>query len=161
MRGYETSEKNTIPPERQHSYPILGGRHYERHVCQWDAARASGEGFRRYDLNLSTKIMVNWVIQCADRYLQPLYELMKEELLRSGYLHGDETRIQVADEPDQKGSTRNWMWIYLTDEYSGSSFSMSGHVPDIIRWSSSGTSSGDISPAMATRHITAFRKGSR
>lgn len=56
----------------------------------------------------------------ADRYLQPLYSLMKEELLRSGYLHGDETRIQVIDEPDQKGSTQNWMWVYLTDEYSGS-----------------------------------------
>ena len=46
--------------------------------------------------------------------------LMKEELLRSNYLHGDETRIQVIDEPDQKGSTQNWMWVYLTDGYSGS-----------------------------------------
>lgn len=33
---------------------------------------------------------------------------MKEELLQSGYLHGDETRIQVIDEPDQKGATRNY-----------------------------------------------------
>ena len=40
--------------------------------------------------------------------------------LRSKYLHGDETRVQVIDEPDQKGSTQNWMWVYLTDEYSGS-----------------------------------------
>ena len=64
--------------------------------------------------------MANWIIQCAGRYLQPLYDLMKEELLRSNYLHGDETRIQVIDEPDQKGSTQNWMWVYLTDEYSGS-----------------------------------------
>ena len=39
---------------------------------------------------------------------------------RSKYLHGDETRIQVIDEPDQKGSTQNWMWVYLTDESSGS-----------------------------------------
>ena len=66
------------------------------------------------------KDMANWIIQCAGRYLQPLYDLMKEELLRSKYLHGDETRIQVLDEPDQKGSTQNWMWVYLTDEYSGS-----------------------------------------
>ena len=76
--------------------------------------------FARYDLNLSTKTMANWIIQCADRYLQPLYDLMKEELLQSKYLHGDETRVQVIDEPDQKGSTQNWMWVYLTDEYSGS-----------------------------------------
>ena len=71
-------------------------------------------------LNLSTKTMANWIIQCADRYLQPLYDLMKEELLQSKYLHGDETRIQVIDEPNQKGSTQNWMWVYLTDEYSSS-----------------------------------------
>ena len=76
--------------------------------------------FVRYDLGLSTKTMANWIIQCADRYLQPLYDLMKEELLRSKYLHGDETRIQVIDEPEQKGSTQNWMWVYLTEEYSGS-----------------------------------------
>ena len=76
--------------------------------------------FARYDLNLSTKTMANWIIQCADRYLQPLYELMKEEFLRSRYAHGDETRVQVIDEPEQKGSTQNWMWVYLTDEYSGS-----------------------------------------
>ena len=74
----------------------------------------------RYPLNLSTKTMANWIIQCADRYLQPLYDLMKEELLQSKYLHGDETRIQVIDEPNQKGSTQNWMWVYLTDEYSSS-----------------------------------------
>ena len=44
---------------------------------------------------------------------------MKEEFLQSQYIHCDETRIQVIDEPEQKGSTQNWMWVYLTDEYSG------------------------------------------
>ena len=32
----------------------------------------------------------------------------------------DESRIQVLGEPDQKGTTQNWMWVYLTDEFSGS-----------------------------------------
>ena len=39
--------------------------------------------FARYDLDLSTKTMANWIINCADRYLKPLYQLMKEELLES------------------------------------------------------------------------------
>ena len=43
---------------------------------------------------------------------------MKEEFLKSRYIHCDETRIQVIDEPDQKGSSQNWMWVYLTDHYS-------------------------------------------
>ena len=43
---------------------------------------------------------------------------MKEEFLKSRYIHCDETRIQVIDEPDQKGSSQNWMWVYLTDHCS-------------------------------------------
>lgn len=34
--------------------------------------------------------------------------------------HKDETRVQVSDEPEQKGSIQSWMWGYLADEYSGS-----------------------------------------
>ena len=98
---------------------LVAGIMNAKYVNGMPLARQERE-FARYDLNLSTKTMANWIIQCADRYLQLLYDLMKEELLRSKYLHGDETRIQVIDEPDQKGSTQNWMWVYLTDEYSGS-----------------------------------------
>ena len=98
---------------------LVAGIMNARYVNGMPLARQERE-FARYGLNPSTKTMANWIIQCADRYLQPLYDLMKEELLRSKYLHGDETRIQVIDEPDQKGSTQNWMWVYLTDEYSGS-----------------------------------------
>ena len=98
---------------------LVAGIMNAKYVNGMPLARQERE-FARYDLNLSTKTMANWIIQCACRYLQPLYDLMKEELLRSNYLHGDETRIQVIDEPDQKGSTQNWMWVYLTDEYSGS-----------------------------------------
>ena len=98
---------------------LVAGIMNAKYVNGMPLARQERE-FARYDLNLSTKTMAYWIIQCADRYLQPLYDLMKEELLRSKYLHGDETRIQVINEPDQKGSTQNWMWVYLTDEYSGS-----------------------------------------
>ena len=98
---------------------LVAGIMNAKYVGGMPLARQERE-FARYDLNLSTKTMANWIIQCADRYLQPLYELMKEEFLRSRYAHGDETRVQVIDEPEQKGSTQNWMWVYLTDEYSGS-----------------------------------------
>lgn len=98
---------------------LVAGIMNAKYVNGMPLARQERE-FARYDLNLSTKTMANWIILCADRYLQPLYGLMKEEFLRSRYAHGDETRIQVIDEPEQKGSTQNWMWVYLTDEYSGS-----------------------------------------
>lgn len=98
---------------------LVAGIMNAKYVNGMPLARQERE-FARYDLNLSTKTMANWSILCADRYLQPVYELMKEEFLRSRYAHGDETRVQVIDEPNQKGSTQNWMWVYLTDEYSES-----------------------------------------
>lgn len=98
---------------------LVAGIMNAKYVNGMPLARQERE-FARYGLNLSTKTMANWVIGCADRYLKLLYGRMKEEFLKSRYIHCDETRIQVTGEPDQKGSTQNWMWVYLTDEYSGS-----------------------------------------
>lgn len=98
---------------------LVAGIMNAKYVNGMPLARQERE-FARYDLNLSTKTMANWIIQCTGRYLQPLYALMKEEFLRSSYAHGGETRMQVIDEPEQNGSIQNWMWVYLTDEYSGS-----------------------------------------
>ena len=98
---------------------LVAGIMNAKYVNGMPLARQERE-FARYGLTLSTKTMADWIIQCAGRYLQPLYELMKEELLRSQYLHGGETRMQVLGEPEQKASTQNWMWVYLTGAYSGS-----------------------------------------
>lgn len=98
---------------------LVAGIMNAKYVNGMPLARQERE-FARYDFNLSTKTMSNWIILCTQKYLQPVYDLMKEEFLRSRYIHCDETRVQVIDEPDQKGSTQNWMWVYLTDEYSGS-----------------------------------------
>ena len=98
---------------------LVAGIMNAKYVNGMPLARQERE-FARYGLNLSTKTMANWIIGCADRYLKLLYDRMKEEFLKSRYIHCDETRIQVIGEPDQKGSTQNWMWVYLTDKYSGS-----------------------------------------
>lgn len=98
---------------------LVAGIMNAKYVNGMPLARQERE-FARYNLNLSTKTMANWIIGCANRYLKPLYDRMKEEFLKSRYIHCDETRIQVVGEPDQKGTTQNWMWVYLTDEYSES-----------------------------------------
>lgn len=98
---------------------LVAGIMNAKYVNGMPLARQERE-FARYNLNLSTKTMANWIIGCANRYLKPLYDRMKEGFLKSRYIHCDETRIQVIGEPDQKGTTQNWMWVYLTDEYSES-----------------------------------------
>ena len=75
--------------------------------------------FKRYGLNLEDKTMANWMIRCSEDYLYLIYERMIRALLKGQYIHCDETRCQVLDEPDQKASTKNWMWVYMTDTLSG------------------------------------------
>lgn len=75
--------------------------------------------FKRFGLELSTKTMSNWMIKVSDRYLSKLFNMMKEELLKSQYLHCDETRVQVLDEPAQSPNSKNWMWVYMTGINSG------------------------------------------
>ena len=96
---------------------LVAGIMNAKYVNGMPLARQERE-FARYDLKLSTKTMANWILNCADRYLKLLYDRMKEEFLKSRYIHCDETRLQVIDEPEQQGSIQNWMWVYLTDRYS-------------------------------------------
>ena len=49
---------------------LVAGIMNAKYVNGMPLARQERE-FARYDLNLSTKTMANWIIQCADRYLQP------------------------------------------------------------------------------------------
>lgn len=90
-------------------YPIAENKRIEAYKAKWCAssslARQERE-FARYDLDLSTKTMANWIINCADRYLKPLYQLMKEELLESRYIHCDESRIRYSENRIRKGRPR-------------------------------------------------------
>lgn len=74
--------------------------------------------FARYGLNISTRTLANWMIRCSERYLKPIWDQMKQDYLAAAYKQGDETRIQVLNEPEQKAETQNWMWVYMTGKFS-------------------------------------------
>jgi len=66
----------------------------------------------RQGVELSRQTMANWVIQCSQRWLEPLYELMHEQLLQEKILFADETPLQVLREPDRPASSKSYMWLY-------------------------------------------------
>ena len=43
-----------------------------------------------------------------------MYERMKEELLKEGVLHADETVLQVLKEAGRNANTNSCMWLYRT-----------------------------------------------
>ena len=102
MRSYEADGKSSSLIKGSIATPsLVAGIMNAKYVNGMPLARQERE-FARYNLKLSTKTMANWIISCADRYLRLLYDRMKEEFLKSRYIHCDETRVQVIDEPKQQ-----------------------------------------------------------
>lgn len=50
--------------------------------------------------------------------VQPLFNLMKDRLLDSCVVHGDETHLQVLKEPGRAAQSKSWLWAQST-EHSG------------------------------------------
>jgi hypothetical protein len=58
--------------------------------------------------------MANWIIYAANHWLEPIYTLLREELLNNSILHADETTLQVIKEDGRKASQKSYMWEYHT-----------------------------------------------
>lgn len=73
--------------------------------------------WKHLGLVLSRQNMANWVIQGSNRWLEPLYERLHNHLLKSDYLHADETPLQVLKEEGRTASQNSYMWLYASNEY--------------------------------------------
>jgi transposase len=47
--------------------------------------------------------------------VQPVVNLLRDELLESPIVHGDETEVQVLKEPGRKAQAKSYMWVQMTD----------------------------------------------
>jgi len=72
------------------------------------------QDWKRQGVALSRQTMANWIIRCAEDWLNPLYERMKAILLTCELLHADETVVQVLKEPGKTPQSNSYMWLYRT-----------------------------------------------
>lgn len=119
--GLSLSEKNVIlarkPPQ-----PIEGGLPGPNLLAQVATCKFMDHiplyRFERISERSGWKIprstTCDWLAQAA-RLLAPLYEQMKEELLRSRVVHLDDTPINVQD-PETGQLSRAFFWTYVGDE---------------------------------------------
>lgn len=56
--------------------------------------------------------MSNWVIGSM-KYLKPLYNLMKEDLLRMKLIHANETTTKVLNEEGKPSTSTSYMWYIV------------------------------------------------
>ncbi len=64
----------------------------------------------RHGVDVSRQTLARWVMQCSE-LLQPLINLMRDQLLESRVIHCDETRVQVMKEPGREATSQSWMWV--------------------------------------------------
>jgi len=92
-------------------------------------------------VEISRQTMANWMIQSSERWLRPLYERMREHLLKRDIAHVDETTLQVLNEPGRPAESKSYMWLYRTGR----------EGPPIILY--------DYQTTRASKHPERFLKG--
>ena len=65
-------------------------------------------------LNLSRATMANRLLVVYRDWLQHVVHRLKQELLKQRYLHIDEPRVQVLQEPERKNTSDSYMCYVLS-----------------------------------------------
>ena len=68
--------------------------------------------FKRYDFNISRKLLNNWLFN-SSKLLLALSFALREEILSSNYLGADETPVTLLD---KKKGNKGYMWVYRSFE---------------------------------------------
>ncbi|ARE86627.1 IS66 family transposase [Clostridium formicaceticum] len=71
--------------------------------------------FKMMGANLSRQTLANWVIGAAHE-LEPIYQLMKEKLLKRDYIQADETVLKVLDDRGKESNKQKYMWLYKSPD---------------------------------------------
>jgi hypothetical protein len=87
------------------------------------------QNWKRQGVALSRQTLANWVIRCADDWLEPLYERLCAELLKNEVLHADETTVQVLHEPGKAARSESYMWMYRTSGGAKRRIALYGYQP--------------------------------
>jgi len=86
--------------------------------------------FKRLGLRLPRQNMANWLIYVHKKYLQPIYDTMKAQLLAHQVLHADETVVQVLKEPGKTPQSDSRMWVYRTSGDAKNAIVLFEYQPD-------------------------------
>ena len=85
---------------------------------------------KRDGVALSRATMANWVIQCSQTWLKPLYRQMRKTLPQEAVIHADETVVQVLKEDGKPATSESRMWVYATGRHSKKQIRFFEYQPD-------------------------------
>lgn len=88
----------------------------EKYVMGVPLYRQEKQWVRRGVL-LSRQNMANWVVHASQNWFKPIYDRMKETLLKQDIIMADETSIQVLREDGKAPESKSFMWVYRSGRY--------------------------------------------
>ena len=69
------------------------------------------QAFENIGADISRQTMSNWLLKASDKYLSPIYDQMKSDLINRDIIHADETRVQVLNHQDGSDNFQSTMWL--------------------------------------------------
>jgi len=66
--------------------------------------------FTRLGIDLPRASLASWMVK-AGALVQPLVNLLRDDLLASGFVQCDETRFQVLKEPGKRATSQSYLWV--------------------------------------------------
>lgn len=69
------------------------------------------ERFKREDIKIASSTINGWQESIAN-LLEPLYDCLKQRVIKQGYIQADETPIQVLDKAKKGKTHRGYFWEY-------------------------------------------------
>jgi transposase len=106
---------------------------YQKYVMSMPLYRQEKD-FKRMGAELKRDMMANWLIRSSEYWLKPLYDKMREQLLKCSIIMSDETTWQVNHEKGKKASSKSFIWIHRSGNCEG---------PPIILYKYTSTRSGN------------------
>ena len=84
----------------------------------------------RSGIQLSRQTMSNWLLRVSDDWLMPIYNEMRQRLVKEEVLHADETTLQVLKEPGKSAQSKSFMWLYRTGGHAAEPMILYEYRPD-------------------------------
>jgi transposase len=67
--------------------------------------------WRRFDIDISRSNLCSWLLKAAE-IIDPLSRLLHKNMIEDNYIQGDESTLQVLNEPGRPNTIKSYLWVY-------------------------------------------------
>jgi transposase len=105
-----TAKKPKQPIEKSIASPGLLAFIATQKYCDALPLYRQSDIFKRLGIDLDRSNLANWMIKSGE-LVQPLINLLQDQLLERSLVHMDETTVQVLNEPGKTAQSKSYMWL--------------------------------------------------